>query len=113
MDNTTHESLTSGLCSAFYTPPAAWGTEGLGVYEQMEEWGVGWSGGFEGRYAFLNVRDMLKINILNFSMMKAKDFRDTTKNIWKLSRKTTTERDKQNQCLGRIESFGMAVAGAL
>lgn len=46
-------------------------------------------------------------------MMKAKDFRDTTKNIWKLSRKTTTERDKQNQYLGRIESFGMAVAGAL
>lgn len=56
---------------------------------------------------------MLKVNILNFSMMKAKGFRDTAKNIWKLSRKTTTERDKQNQCLERIESFATAVAGAL
>lgn len=56
---------------------------------------------------------MLKVNILNFSMMKAKGFRDTAKNIWKLSRKTTTERDKQNQCLERIESFATAVAAVL
>lgn len=38
MDNTTHESLMSGLCSIFYTPPAAWDTEELGVYEQISKW---------------------------------------------------------------------------
>lgn len=60
MDNTTHESLMSGLCSVFYTPPAAWGMGGLvfmskWANEQMEEWGVGWSGGQKGRKAFLNL----------------------------------------------------------
>lgn len=38
MDNTTHESLMSGLCSVFYTPPAAWDTEELDVYEQISKW---------------------------------------------------------------------------